>query len=360
MDDPVAGSIQSSYQAAVHSKPRRSRPYLGVLLCIAVSGLFLYLAVRKADFLEVRRALAAIDLRWLVPIVIISLIDFWLRAVRWTWMFPADSRPTVRQAFSTFMIGTLTNNLVPGRLGDIARAGMMGKLIPAIGSSGSLATVVLEKVVDGLTLLALLGLALLVAPLPAWLGNTGALGSLVFLGLLSVLLIINAHGRATRGSSGLTAAQSRFEKIVSAMQGLLQRFALGLNALNSKRQTLVVFLLTLAIWVLEFSIMFIVFLMFSLNLPFIAAIVTSVILSVGMMLPAAPGAVGTYQFFTITGLQLYHVPESQALAMAFFLNLFVFANSTLLGLLALSMEGVNWFSGWHPLRSDQLISNRDR
>ena len=343
MADLIAGSIRPSCEAAMQAKPNRWRRYLGALLCIGVSALFLYLAVRNADFLEVRRALAAMDLRWLAPIVIIALIDFWLRALRWTWMFPPDSRPTVRQAFSIFMIGTLANNLVPGRLGDVARGGMIGRLVPALGTSGALATVVLEKVVDGLMLLALLGVALLVAPVPAWLGKTGALGSLVFLGSLVLLLLVNAHAKANR--SAATAEESHFYKMVSMMHGLLQRFALGLNALNSKRQTLVVFILTLAIWVLEFSIMFIVFLMFGLDLPFVAAIVTGVILSIGMMLPAAPGAIGTYQFFTVTGLQLYQVPESQALAMAIFLNLFVLANSTLLGLLALSVEGANWFSG---------------
>ena len=88
--------------------------------------------------------------------------------------------------------------------------------------------------------------------------------------------------------------------------------------------------------------MFIVFLMFGLNLPFVAAIVTGVILSVGMMLPAAPGFIGTYQFFTVTGLQLYQVVESKALAIAVFLNLFVFAITTLLGIIALSAEGMSW------------------
>ena len=353
------GSIRFSYEATMQPMPNRGRRYLGALICIGVSGLFLYLAVRNADFLEVRRALAAMDLRWLVPIVMIALIDFWLRAVRWTRMFPADSRPTLRQSFSAFVIGALANNVVPGRLGDIVRATMIGRLIPTVGSSGALGTVVLEKVADGLVLLALLGLAFLMAPLPLWLAQTGALGSLVFLGSLVLLLIVNAHGKASRNRSDTRAGESGFGKIVSALQRLLRRFALGLNALNSKRQTLVVLVLTLAIWLLEFSIMFVVFLMFGLNLPFVAAIVTGVILSVGMMLPAAPGAIGTYQFFTVAGLQLYQVPESQALAMAVFLNLFVFANSTLLGLIALSVEGMNWFSDWRFLGVRQLISKAD-
>ena len=186
------------------AKPNRWRRYLGALFCIGVSGVFLYLAVRKTDFLEVRKALGAMHLPWLLPMIVVALVDFWLRAVRWSWMFPSKPRPTVRQTFSVFMIGTMTNNVVPGRLGDIARAGMIGRIVPVLGTSGALATVVLEKVVDGLMFLALLGLALLVAPLPSWLAKVGALGSLVFLGSLLLLLMINAHGKENRTRSDIT------------------------------------------------------------------------------------------------------------------------------------------------------------
>ena len=351
MVNPMAKAVTSTGEMTRRAKPYRWRRYLGALFCIGVSGVFLYLAVRKTDFLEVRKALGAVHLPWLLPLIAVALVDFWLRAVRWSWLFPSKQRPTLRQTFSVLMIGTMTNNVVPGRLGDIARAGMIGRIVPVLGTSGALATVVLEKVVDGLTLLALLGVALLVAPLPSLLAKSGALGSLVMLGSLLFLLVIKAHSEENRTRSDITSDRSTLRKLFRRIQRLLQGFVLGLNALNSKKQTLVVFILTLAIWLLEFSIMFVVFRMFSLDLPFVAAVVTAVIVSVGIMLPAAPGAIGTYQFFTITGLHLYDVPESQALAMGVFLNLFILTNSTVLGLLALSVEGVNWVS---PLKNYQL------
>jgi len=329
-------------EAAMQPRPGRLRRWLGTLLSIGLSGLFLYFAMRKVDLAEVRQALASANLFWLAPMLLISLINFWLRAVRWAWVFPPSTRPKVHQAFSVFMIGALTNNIAPGRLGDIARAGLIGRLMPPIGASGALATVVLEKVMDGLVLLALLGVAFLLAPLPAWLGQIGALGAVIFLGMLLVLFVLNVYGKADGMRSNVIIQHSRPGLVTSAVQGLLSRFAGGLNALSNKRQFIILLALTSPIWLLDISIMFITFQAFSLALPFVAAMVTMVLLCMGMMIPAAPGFIGTYQFFVITGLQIYHVPRSQALAMAVFLNLFVFAISTLVGLLALSVKGIGW------------------
>ena len=71
------------------------RRIFAALLSIGVSGLFLYLAVRKTDLLDIRKALSGVNLRWLLPIVVIALVDFWLRAVRWSWMSPSNARPAV-------------------------------------------------------------------------------------------------------------------------------------------------------------------------------------------------------------------------------------------------------------------------
>ena len=77
MAKPMAESVTPSCEIAMQ-QPRngRWRRYLGALLCIGVSGLFLYLAMRKADFLEVRNALGAMNLRWLLPMIAVGLVDF--------------------------------------------------------------------------------------------------------------------------------------------------------------------------------------------------------------------------------------------------------------------------------------------
>lgn len=241
----------------------------------------------------------------------------------------------------------MTNNFVPGRMGDVARAGIIARIVPTLGSSGALATVVLEKVADGLVLLTFLIIAFLMAPLPRWLGQVGGLGSAIFVAVLFLLLLLrNAHGKIygtwPRGTAKKLGFENAFESLLPTLQGLVHRFCSGLNILSSTRQSGAVFALTVFIWLLDFSIMFVGFKVFGLSLSVGAAMVTSVLLAVGMMAPAAPGFIGTYQFFVTTGLQLYNVPSGQALALAVFLNLFVVVFTTVAGIISLSREGIRW------------------
>lgn len=91
MINPTVGIVTSNVEMIAPAKPNRWRRYLVALLCIEVSGFFLYLAVPKADMLGVHKALGGGH-----AFALVAFMDFWLRAVRWSWMFPSKGRPTVR------------------------------------------------------------------------------------------------------------------------------------------------------------------------------------------------------------------------------------------------------------------------
>src|SRR6476661_6405768 len=81
-DDPMLSPRSSRVTAADERLRRRARRFTA-LLGILSSSVFLYLAVYKVDLREVRLTLASVNLVWLIPMIAISLIGFWLRAVRW-------------------------------------------------------------------------------------------------------------------------------------------------------------------------------------------------------------------------------------------------------------------------------------
>jgi uncharacterized protein (TIRG00374 family) len=334
-------SLKTGIDVAIQPTSSRWRYWFSVLLGISLGGLFFYLALRKVKITEVNLSLSNADLHWLLPMIVMTLIGFWLRALRWGWVFPPDSRPKFRQAFGAFMIGVLTNNVMPGRLGDFARAGLIGPLVAPIGATGALATIALEKVMDGLILMALLGVAFLLIPLPIWLGQMGVAGAAIFVGTLLVLWMLKRGGWTQRKWPKAAIERLQRGSTRYTLQKLQSRFAGGLNILGDKKHFTMLLVLSLAIWLLDAAIIFVGFQAFKLTLPFVAAIVTGVILCLGTMLPAMPGNIGTYQFFVVTGLGLFAVPESQALALAVFLNIFGLALSTLLGLLAFSTKWVS-------------------
>jgi len=249
-------------------------------------------------------------------------------------MFPNEARPSLREAFDAFMIGAVTNNLVPGRVGDLLRAGVIGKHLPSIGIGGAIATVVLEKVLDVAVVLLLLGLTFALAPLPDWLARAGLLGTLILLFSLVGLGLLSKLNKRNPVSQ-LPGTGALYAKVYH----LIQRFSGGLHGLSNSKSFFLLMGAGFIIWTLECMIIFICFQAFEINLPFVAAIVTMVFLSVGTMLPAAPGFIGTYQFFVVSALHLYLVPENNALALALFLNVFVIVVTTIVGLIAISLEG---------------------
>ena len=70
-----------------------------------------------------------------------------------------------------------------------------------------------------------------------------------------------------------------------------------------------------------------------------AAVVSLVFLCVGSMLPAAPGFIGTYQLFIVAALQLYAVSDTSAFALSVFLNLYVIVLTSILGVVAIVLDG---------------------
>ena len=243
------------------------------------------------------------------------------------------------------MIGALANNVVAGRVGDVARAGLIAQVLPEVGAGAALATVVLEKVMDGLVLVALLGVALFAVPLPIWVTRMAYVAAFLFLSALLVLFVMSLRSRSSAKPIVTIGTGYWSVKVNAILHWFMSRFVGGLTPLRDTSRFLALLALSFVIWLLDISLMFSGFHALGLVLPFVAAVVAVVLLALGLMIPAGPGFIGTYQFFVVTALGLYRVSESQALAMALFLNLFVLVVSTLLGLFAFVVGGFTW-SSW--------------
>jgi uncharacterized protein (TIRG00374 family) len=324
-------------EATSSSSPLRRWWYLFTGLLIG--GIFLYITARNIDLTAAVEAIYAVNVLWLLPLTVIFILNTALRSARWRLMFPDDSRPSFRHTLDAFLIGKVGNNVMPGKLGELLRAGVLGRVLPTVGVSGSLATIVLEKVIDALAVLLLLGMALLLAPLPTWVARAGIVMLVAFPMLLVVLLIVQKTQERIPFSAHTDSSTGIVARLARLVRNGVSKFSTGLYALRNTRHFTFLAVLTLVIWGWEVVIMFICLQAFTLSVPFSAAIVTLVFLCVGSMLPSAPGLVGTYQLFIVSALQLYAVSDTGAFGLAVFLNLYVIVMTTVLGLAALFLEG---------------------
>lgn len=315
------------------------RRWLYLLTGLAIGGGFLYFTARNVDLKEAATYIYAIDKRWLLPLISIVVLNHVLRSVRWRLMFPETCRPSLRHTFDALVISKVANNFIPGRLGDLLRVTIIGRLLSKVGISGALATMVVEKIFDIFAILAMLGIALLAAPMPEWLVKSGVLGVGLFAALLSVLWLLDRTGSQMAPANETGHTDALTDKIKIFLSQRLRKFSGGLYAVRHAHSFTRIGLYTIVIWTLEVTMIFLCFQAFSIEASFLAALVCIVFLCAGLMLPAAPGFIGTYQLFIVAALQLFDVAETQAFAMAVFLNLLLILLTSTMGLLVFVVDG---------------------
>jgi len=278
-------------------------------LGVGVSVGLLWFAFRGVHLEEVGRSLAEVRVGWLVPVLLSIFVRFWLTAVRWQVLLNPVKRITVHRLFGITMIGFMANNVLPARMGEFVRAYALGKA-ESLSASLSFATIVLERVFDGFSLLLFLlgGLAFL-RPQP-WLIWSAGLSFCLYLGVLVALVWLRRGYALTAVLAWLPA------RVRGRVAGLLDSFALGLDVLGDRRALVTVALLSLLIWVVNVAGVYATFLAFSLSLPPYAAFLTLSIVAVALVLPSAPGYVGTFQVGTVAALALFAVPEATALSLS--------------------------------------------
>src|SRR5262245_24957051 len=138
------------------SNGRLLRIAAGVLVSVA---LLLYV-FRSLDLHEVMLRLAGTHWGWLVVAAGLNIVSVWVRARRWHYLFPPDARPT--HLFSALMIGFMGNNVLPLRAGEVIRVYVVNRHGQPFWTT--VATIVVERVLDALAIGVMLGALLLTIP----------------------------------------------------------------------------------------------------------------------------------------------------------------------------------------------------
>jgi uncharacterized protein (TIRG00374 family) len=312
-----------------------------VMLGLAISAVCMYLALRGVDWSAMVGALRRAHYIYILPNGALIIISMWLRAVRWRYMTdPIKPGIGVHSLFASTMIGFMVNNVLPLRLGEIARPFSLSHK-ENLSRSAAFATIVVERVFDALSLLLVSGLLLIFAPMlingEVSLVHAAYVALALHLVALTFLVILKVRTEASL--AWLRRVGGVFpDRVRDRLVDVAAKFSTGLGVLENGRSLLAVIFWSLAIWGLVGFSNYFIFLAFDLSVPWFAPYVVLVIVSLGVMLPSAPGYVGPFQFFTVAALKIFGIPASVGLSFSLVLHAGNYLPVTLLGLYYLRRE----------------------
>lgn len=317
---------------------KRWQFWLGVLISVG----FLVYALQGLKLTEVLVYATSANYWWLVPGVAVYFVAVWARTWRWDYMLRPLKHIPLRRLFPVVVIGYMGNNVYPFRAGELLRSFVLRER-EGVAVSASLATVVVERVFDGLVMLVFVFVALPFAPIPSEsLQSVVVIASLAFFAAMVVFFALAAMPERFYKLAERIGGRLLPERIAVPLLEFLRRFLDGLESLRSFRNVLMIFLTSVVIWLLETVKYWFVMHAFDLQVSFFALMLMNGVVNLATTLPSAPGYVGTFDAPGIAVLMLYGVAQGIATAYTLVLHAALWLPITLLGAYYMVREGLGW------------------
>ncbi len=308
----------------------------------AISAFFLYYALRGLDLSLVWQTIQTGNYWWVIPGIAVYFVGVWARTWRWHYLLRPIKTVSLKRLWPVVVIGYMGNNIYPFRIGELLRAYVLKKQ-EDVSMSASIATILVERIFDGLVMLIFVFIGLPLVPgLPDWLRQTVVLASIAFLGALIVFFVMAARPQTTRKLYQWAFTRFLPHKIQTTFIELADRFMEGLSSLTSLRDILMIFFTSVVIWLLETVKYWFVMYAFSFSVSFFVLMLMNGVVNLATTLPSAPGYVGTFDTPGIEVLKVFGVDPVIAAAYTLVLHAALWLPITLLGFYYMIREGLSW------------------
>lgn len=312
-----------------------------VWLGIGISVFFLVWAFSQVNnFGTVAVALGKANYLFLLPALAAYFFGVWLRAVRWHYLLrPLRSLP-VGRLFPVVVIGYMANDVLPARLGEVVRAYVLGER-EGLSKSAAFATIAVERVFDGVTMLAFMAAVGVFVPFDESLRRIFFFAAGIFAAALAAFFVIVGSRSVTQSIIGLIPrllpGRSR-----SKAKSIVERFIVGFDAMRSGRLILATLGFSFGAWLAEATMYYLVALGFGLTLPLGAYVLTTAVANLGGMIPSSPGYIGTFELFSLASLSVFGLGADAAISYVLVLHAALLVPVTLLGFFYLWRYGLSF------------------
>jgi uncharacterized protein (TIRG00374 family) len=300
---------------------------IGILLSIAL----IWLIVKKYDLKQSWDIIKTASPGFYVAMILVYLSTFYFRALRWKCMLVDIGDFKLSFLVKTIIVGFAGNNLIPARGGELLRMEFFSRQTK-VSRTTSLTSIVLEKILDALVLLAFLVCAgFLLNETSDILTNTIKIASLIFLPMLAFLIFLRVRGRRL-----IQWVVQKKGKTFQLASNLLSKFYTALLFMRADTNTLRITALTVLIWSLE-GLVFVIGMKAAgvEDSVILIGIIALCIVNFGILVPSSPGYIGVFHAATVVSLSLFGIATTNSLAAAIIVHSCQFLPTTLIGIVIL-------------------------
>jgi uncharacterized membrane protein YbhN (UPF0104 family) len=342
---------------------KRARIWVG----IAISLIALVIAFRQVHLEEVWAVLTGVNY-WLLAASVLPLLLFLvLRAYRWRILFHPKRDLHIRNLLAVINIGYLLSNIFPARLGDVARAYLIGDT-EEVSRTTAFSTIVAERVLDALCAVAGFFIVLPFAEVPDWMVRSGLIvGGVALVAVILFVVLVRRREWTLRLLDRILRAlhwpeaetMSRFwgrlaerthlhflDRLPWAgrarLAGLAGSLIDGLSGITTARLGPPLILFSAVIWADIAAYYWLVLIAFDPAQPFVAGLAVSSVTALGMTVPSSPGFIGVFEVLTRETMVLFGMGPEAALGYALVAHAIVYVVFTLLGLGSMIQQNLTY------------------
>lgn len=348
----------------LHGKiPKMKLKRWHIWLGLVISAIFLYFAFRGVEFGEVWQVLKTAKFWWLIPGLVVYFLGVFIRSWRWQHLLKPIKKVNLKVLFPIINIGYLGNNVYPARAGEFLRAIVL-KRHEDVSISASLATIVVERIFDAIVIMGFVVLNLgqltniqIQGSLTRVIQNLAIWGGIVFLILLGIFILVALLPVQSRKILTWITSKLVPSKWRKGFQDIGEKFLEGLSSLRSPLDILLMFVSTIVIWTCETVLYWSVMQAMGLTLNFMTLMLINGVINLVLLIPAAPGGLGTFDAACKAMLEAYGVNSEIALGFTLLLRVVLWIPITLLGAIFFLREGLKWNLDIKELEEERLLGS---
>lgn len=316
---------------------------LKIAVGVAISAALLVYLFRSVDLAELGRQLRDAHWGWMALAIIMAPIQIWIRGQRWWYLFPPGSNP--QGVTPAMMIGYMANNVLPLRAGEVVRVYVVARRWSADRGGSiarghpfwtTLATLVVERVLDSLAVVLILAVLVLVVPVPRFLEVAALVVLAIDLAGIAMLIALVAAPRWC--ARVITRLLGRWPTLQRRTLTAFETFVHGLDGIRAPAHVLPLLAWTILVWLAPALSAWMVLVALDLHLSFVAPWAVLAFVGLGVSIPSAPGYVGVFHAAVVLAVGLFGVPRSAAVGYALLFHASQILPVTLVGWLYLLRE----------------------